>query len=42
MTRQKIVVDGTTIRINKEGYVCLTDIAKRSIDGAEPIVALRA
>lgn len=42
MAKQKIIVDGTAIRINKEGYVCLTDIAKRSIDGAEPITALRA
>ena len=42
MTKQKIIVDGTTIRINKEGYVCLTDIAKRSIEDTEPIVALRA
>ncbi len=42
MTKNKIIVDGTTIRINKEGYVCLTDIAKRSIEDTEPIVALRA
>lgn len=42
MAKQKLIVDGTAIRINKEGYVCLTDIAKRSIDGAEPIVALRS
>ncbi len=42
MTKKKIIVDGTTIRINKEGYVCLTDIAKRSIEDTEPIVALRA
>ena len=42
MSKNKIIVDGTTIRINKEGYVCLTDIAKRSIEDTEPIVALRA
>lgn len=42
MAKQEIIVDGTTIRINKEGYVSLTDIAKRSIDDTEPIVALRA
>ena len=42
MAKQKIIVDGTTIKINKDGYVSLTDIAKRSIDGAEPIIALRA
>lgn len=42
MAKQEIIVDETTIRINKEGYVSLTDIAKRSIDDTEPIVALRA
>ena len=42
MAKQKIIVDGTAIKINKDGYVSLTDIAKRSIDDAEPIVALRA
>jgi len=42
MAKQELIVDGTTIRINKEGYVSLTDIAKRSIDDTEPIVALRA
>ena len=42
MGKQKIKVDGTEIRINKDGYISLTDIAKRSVDGAEPIVALRA
>jgi hypothetical protein len=42
MAKQKIVVDGTPIKINKDGYVSLTDIAKRSVEGAEPIVALRS
>lgn len=39
---KKIIVDGTDIKINADGYVSLTDIAKRNIDGAEPITALRA
>lgn len=38
----RISVDGTDIKINKDGYVSLTDIAKRAIDGAEPITALRS
>ncbi len=42
MTKQKIIVDGTAIKINKDGYISLTDIAKRSVTDAEPIVALRS
>ena len=42
MAKQKITVDGTYIRINKEGYVSLTDIAKRSVRDTEPIFALRS
>lgn len=42
MTKQKIIVDGTAIRINKDGYISLTDIAKRTVSDAEPIVALRS
>ena len=42
MTKQKIIVDGTAININKDGYISLTDIAKRSVTDAEPIVALRS
>jgi len=32
MAKQKIEVDGLSISINKEGYVSLTDIAKKSSD----------
>ncbi len=42
MTKQKIIVDGTAININKDGYISLTDIAKRSVTDAEPIIALRS
>jgi len=40
MAKQKIIVDGTTIRINQEDYVSLTDIAKRSTD-REPSQVIR-
>ena len=42
MAKQSIVVDGISIKVNKRGYVSLTDIAKRNVNGAEPTVALRA
>lgn len=40
MAKQKIIVDGTAIKINREGYVSLADIARWSVDGVEPIVTL--
>ena len=40
MAKKKITVDGTTIRINKDSYVSLTDIAKRSTD-REPAQVIR-
>ena len=41
MAKKKLTVDGTTIRINEENYVSLTDIAKRSTD-REPAQVLRS
>ena len=41
MAKQKITIDGTTLRIDKKGYVCLTDIAKRSTK-TEPYIILRS
>lgn len=32
MAKKKLTVEGLVIAINKDGYVCLTDIAKRSSD----------
>ncbi len=29
MTKQELIIDGTTVRIDKNGYICLTDLAKR-------------
>ena len=29
MVKQKLIIDGTTVRIDKNGYICLTDLAKR-------------
>jgi len=32
MAKRKLTVEGLVIAVNKDGYVCLTDIAKRSSD----------
>jgi len=41
MAKQKISIDGTTVRIDKKGYICLTDIAKRNTK-TEPYIILRS
>ncbi len=41
MAKHKLVVEGTSITINKEGFISLTDIAKRSSD-REPNQVIRS
>ncbi len=41
MAKKNITIDGTTVRIDPKGYICLSDLAKRSTASAETNAIIR-